>query len=155
MNLQFILGRAGTGKTHYCLSEITKELKKSPDGEPLVFLVPEQATLLAEMSLFFHSDIKGIMRAEILSFQRMTYRVLDEVGGSAKTHLGDLGKKMLIRRLLQKNQDRLKAFQLVADKPGFIENLDRIFEEFKNYIVTVDDLEKPMRDLTCQNKVKY
>ena len=155
MNLQFILGRAGTGKTHHCLNGITKELEKSPKGAPLIFLVPEQATLLAEMSLFSYSDIKGIMRAEILSFQRMTYRVLDEVGGSAKTHLGDLGKKMLIRRLLQKYKDRLKAFQLVADKPGFIENLDRTFEEFKSYMISVDDLKEVYEryELSKQSKI--
>ena len=63
MILQFILGRAGTGKTYYCLNEITEQLKKSPQGAPLILLVPEQATLLTEKTLLSFSDIKGIMRA--------------------------------------------------------------------------------------------
>ncbi|HHU69633.1 MAG TPA: helicase-exonuclease AddAB subunit AddB, partial [Thermoanaerobacterales bacterium] len=152
MILQFILGRAGTGKTYYCLNEITEQLKKSPQGAPLILLVPEQATLLTEKTLLSFSDIKGIMRAEVLSFQRMTYRVLNEVGGGAKAHIGDLGKKMLIRRLLQKHKDELKIFRWVADRPGFIENLDRTFTELKNYMISIENLQEAFDKLKLLGK---
>lgn len=152
MILQFILGRAGTGKTYYCLKEITEELKKSPQGAPLILLVPEQATLLTEKSLLSFSDIKGIMRADVLSFQRMTQRVLNEVGGGAKVHIGDLGKRMLIRRLLQKHKDELKFFRWVVERPGFIENLDCTFTELRNYMITTDKLQEAFSKLKLLGK---
>jgi len=42
--LRFILGRAGSGKSFTCLSEIAGELEAAPAGHPLILLVPEQAT---------------------------------------------------------------------------------------------------------------
>lgn len=48
MALQFVIGRAGSGKTGFCLEEIRKRLKDDPEGPPLVLLVPEQATFQAE-----------------------------------------------------------------------------------------------------------
>ncbi len=50
MGLHFILGRAGTGKTHACLEAIRKEAQHDPEGKPLVLLVPEQATLVTSVS---------------------------------------------------------------------------------------------------------
>jgi len=51
LGLRFILGRAGTGKTFQCLKEIYQQLDAAPEGPPLVFIVPEQATLQTERAL--------------------------------------------------------------------------------------------------------
>ena len=72
MPVRFILGRAGSGKTMTCLREIACLCQKEPLGEPLIFLVPDQATF----------KWKRISRplwrtaGEILSFRRLAYRVL-------------------------------------------------------------------------------
>ena len=44
MSVCFVLGRAGAGKTHYCLEGIRNQLLASAEGVPLILLVPEQAT---------------------------------------------------------------------------------------------------------------
>ena len=51
MQATFLLGPAGSGKTHGCLGEIRAELLKSPEGLPLVLLAPKQATFLLERQL--------------------------------------------------------------------------------------------------------
>ena len=45
VQIRFLLGPAGTGKSFRCLEEIRAELKRSPDGPPLLFIAPKQATL--------------------------------------------------------------------------------------------------------------
>ena len=55
MQARFLLGPAGSGKTHRCLSEVRAELLKSPEGLPLVLLAPKQATFQLERQLLDYS----------------------------------------------------------------------------------------------------
>ena len=48
MAVQFILGRSGTGKTSYCIGQIIEALL-APGEEPLILLVPEQASYQAKI----------------------------------------------------------------------------------------------------------
>jgi len=50
MSLRFIYGRAGSGKTRFCLEEIKSRIT-SKATHPLVLLVPEQFTFQAERDL--------------------------------------------------------------------------------------------------------
>lgn len=140
MTLRFILGRAGTGKTRFCLEEIVNKLKVSPEGEALILLVPEQATFQTERALLSASELKGIMRAEVLSFQRLAYRVLQEVGGMARIYIDELGKKMILRRFLERRKDKLRVFHWIARQPGFIDHLADVLKEFKNYRIPCEKL---------------
>lgn len=48
---RFLLGPAGSGKTHRCVAEARAELLRSPAGPPLIFLAPKQATFQIERQL--------------------------------------------------------------------------------------------------------
>ncbi|MHB1041486.1 MAG: helicase-exonuclease AddAB subunit AddB [Eubacteriales bacterium] len=140
MPLRFILGRAGAGKTYACLSEIAAELEAEPTGPPLIALVPEQASFQTERDLVAFSGGKGFMRAQVLSFRRMAFQVLREVGGAARAHIGELGKRMVLRRLLHKRQAELKVFRRPAARVGFADSLARALGEMKTYCIGPDDL---------------
>ncbi|MEW6274220.1 MAG: helicase-exonuclease AddAB subunit AddB [Bacillota bacterium] len=135
MSLRFILGRAGTGKTHRCREEISAALKESPEGPPLILLVPEQATLQTERALSAFLPGKGLLRAQVLSFRRLAWRVLQEAGGITRTHIGEPGKQMLLRKILVERQGQWRLFSRVADRPGFVQALSEIIRELKNYRV--------------------
>ncbi|MCL6478161.1 MAG: helicase-exonuclease AddAB subunit AddB, partial [Peptococcaceae bacterium] len=147
MSLRFILGRAGTGKTYTCLSEIARELKAAPQGHPLILLVPEQASFQAERDLLAASGGKGFIRAQVLSFRRLAYRVLREAGGAARAHIGDLGKRCVLRRILQTRRDKLKVFNSPAARIGFAGSLASAVGELKTYCIGPDDLAAPASDL--------
>lgn len=136
MSLQFILGRAGSGKTHTCWEEIRWELQQEEASPPLILLVPEQATFQDELALASTPGLGGIMRAQVLSFQRLAWRVLQEVGGSARVLLDDLGKRMALRGLLEQHKDKLQLFYRAADQPGFIDSLADALSELKAYCLT-------------------
>ncbi|ABZ85506.1 ATP-dependent nuclease subunit b [Heliomicrobium modesticaldum Ice1] len=147
MSLRFILGRAGTGKSRACLDEIAQELKGSPQGPPLLFLVPEQATFQTERALATMPGLGGTIRAQVFSFRRLAYRVLQEVGGSARIPIGDLGKRMILRNLLEKHKDELRLFHRSAGQPGFADALAGALSELKLYNIDATSLDR------CQTEV--
>ena len=76
MSARFVIGRAGVGKTHYCLTAVREKLIRSPlDGPRLILLVPEQASLQTEQALLAHDQLVISHRAEVLSFRRIAQRI--------------------------------------------------------------------------------
>ncbi len=142
MALRLILGRAGTGKTTRMLGEIVDRLRQDPAGSPLIYLVPEQATFQAEYALATTPGLGGTIRAQVLSFGRLAYRLLQEVGGAAKMPVDDLGKQMVLRMLLEKHRDQLQVFHRSALQPGFAEQLARMISECKWYGLSWEELEQ-------------
>lgn len=140
MTLRFILGRAGSGKTHTCLEGIRQALRAEPDGPPVIFLVPEQATFQMEYALATTSGLGGIMRAQVLSFRRLAHRVLLETGGAARVPIGELGKRMVLRELLTRHQDKLRIFAKSAGRSGFADTLARSVSEMKMYRISPVEL---------------
>ncbi|WP_438446216.1 helicase-exonuclease AddAB subunit AddB [Gorillibacterium sp. sgz5001074] len=141
MGIRYLIGRAGSGKSTRCLEELRERLLREPDGPPLVLLVPEQATFQAEFALVTTPGIHGLLRAQVLSFRRLAWRVMQETGGTAGTPIDDLGKKMLLHKLLHQHNGNLRMFRGAHEKMGFVENLHALFSELQRYRVGPSDLE--------------
>lgn len=142
MGFRFVCGRAGTGKSTLCLEEIRSELRLKPWGAPLILLVPEQATYQMEVTLADTPDLGGSLRAQVLSFRRLGWRVFSETGGGQKVLIGGIGKRMLLQRILLKHRTHLKAFARSAARPGMADLLAQAIGEFKTYRIASDDLRK-------------
>lgn len=140
MALRFIIGRAGCGKTHTCLEEIRQKLREHPDGNPLLFVVPEQATFQNEVALANTPGLNGAIRGQVVSFQRLAWHVLQEVGGAARPHIGDLGKRMIMRHILEEKKGQLQAFQRSVNQMGFVNCLADVFGEMKRYRISPEAL---------------
>ncbi|WP_019121297.1 helicase-exonuclease AddAB subunit AddB [Brevibacillus massiliensis] len=154
MAVRFILGRAGTGKTTEIMQQITERMKQQRDGTPLIYLVPEQATFQVERRLAAMPGLGGLIRAQVLSFRRLAYRILQEAGGMAKLPIDELGKQMVLRMLLEKHGEHLQLFHRAAQKPGFAEQLARMISECKRYGVTPEMLaEREWKNSTLSQKM--
>ncbi len=124
MALTFVLGRAGAGKTQYCLSAIRRLMQEDPAGPPLLMLVPEQATHQTERALLTGPDAPSVaFRASVLSFRRLALRVLDLTGGTGRPVLDGVGRHMLLASLVERRRSQLKAFRDSARRPGFVGRL--------------------------------
>lgn len=145
MAIRYILGRSGSGKTERCLDEIRHMLRQEPEGPPLILLVPEQATFQAEHALVSTPGLGGTIRAQVLSFRRLAFRVMQEAGGTARVHIDDSGKKMLLYDILHKYGEELRQFRATSEQTGFIDNLNRMYGEFRRYCITPDRLEQFIR----------
>ena len=135
MSLQFILGPPGSGKTTYCLHEIEAALSGE---EPLYYLVPEQFSLQSEKLLL--TNRAATTRVQVLSFNRLAYRLFALLGGPPGQALDDLGKHMLLRKVLLDIADNLVFYRRAADKQGFVDALASTITELNHYRISSEDL---------------
>ena len=155
MSLKIIYGRAGSGKTSYCLQEIKEGILGMHRGEyshPLVLLVPEQFTLQAERDLIRTLGTGGILDAEVLSFSRLAFRVFSQEGGITYPHIHPAGKSMIIFRTLEKRKEELRVFGKSADRQGFVNTLSALISELKRYGISPQILEEASKSLEAGSK---
>jgi ATP-dependent helicase/nuclease subunit B len=150
MSVRLLIGRAGSGKTTYNFNEIKNQLREKPDGDPIIYLVPDQMTFLSEYRLISGNEITGMIRAQVFSFTRLAWRVLQETGGISRQHLTSVGLNMLIRKIVEEKKADLKIFNKAADKNGFIEQMEQMLTEFKRYCVQPNEL-KMKREALSQS----
>ena len=81
--LDFIIGRAGTGKTHACLTAMKEKMEQEPLGPALILLLPEHMTYKVERQLAASMGTgQGFFRAYVFGFRRFARQVLMETGGA-------------------------------------------------------------------------
>ncbi|ALX48678.1 helicase-exonuclease AddAB subunit AddB [Lentibacillus amyloliquefaciens] len=139
MGIRFLLGRAGTGKSDWVLNDIQKKLADNPQGTPVFYIVPDQMTFQREYALF-QGDIKGSIRAQVLSFSRLAWRVLQETGGATKQFISSVGTQMMLRKIIAEKGSDWQVFQKALEKQGFLEQLESMITEFKRHCITPDML---------------
>jgi ATP-dependent helicase/nuclease subunit B len=157
---RFLLGPAGSGKTFRCLEEIRVALKKNPEGEPLIFLAPKQATFQLERQLLGWGErprepkqnsvsgssgasphqIQGFTRLHIFSFERLAQFIFDKLNVSPPKLLSDEGRVMVLRALLLQHEAELKLFRQSARRPGFAQQLSQLLRELQQHQFTPQKL---------------
>lgn len=157
MSLQFIMGPSGSGKSHYLYQKVTEESIKNPDKNYIV-LVPEQFTMQTQKDLVMASPRKGILNVDVLSFNRLAYRVFEETGGNDRIILDDVGKSFVIRKTAGDCEQHLRILGGNLKKPGFISEMKSIISEFSQYDIqtqTIDELlETAEEDSNFYHKLK-
>jgi len=89
MSLKFIYGRSGTGKTTYCFNQIRNLIK---EGKKVYIITPEQFSFTAEKNLMEICENGAVLNAEVISFERIAYRIINEIGGILNTSISDARK---------------------------------------------------------------
>jgi ATP-dependent helicase/nuclease subunit B len=134
MGLRLIFGRAGSGKSTYCITKMKEILQI--DGNKAILLVPEQFTLQAEKRLINLFNTGGILKNEVLSFKRMAHRVFSDVGGITYPRINNAGKSIIISKVIDENKNKFDFFAPIAKHKGFVNKLSSLITEFKRYNVT-------------------
>lgn len=133
MQARFLSGPAGSGKTFRCLAEIRESLRAAPDGPPLIFIAPKQATFQLERQLLADPSLQGYARLQILSFERLARFVFGKLNAAAPDLLSDEGRVMVLRALLLRHEDELKLFRGSARRAGFAQEASRLLAEFQQH----------------------
>ena len=136
MQARFLLGPAGSGKTFRCLAEVRAALANNPDGNPLVFLAPKQATFQLERQLLADDSLNGYTRLQIFSFERLAQFVLEKLNVAPPEQLNDEGRVMILRALLMRHERELKLFSKSARRPGFARQLSQLLGELQRHQFT-------------------
>lgn len=149
MGLRIIYGKSGSGKSEYIFNEINEKLK-SKEKNKIYIITPEQFSYAAEKKLM--QNKKSVLNAEVITFNRMAYRVMNEIGGVINTSLSKCGKAMLIYSILQSQKNKL-TFLNKND-----ENIDlslRSITELKKHGIKIEDLKNENENISDKNlKIK-
>ena len=141
MGLKIIYGRSGTGKSTYIYNEIDKKIRENNDKK-IYIITPEQFSFTAEQKLM--ENRKSIINAEVVTFDRLAYRVINEIGGIVNTNLSKCGKAMLIYSILQNQKNNLVFLNKSND------NVDlsmRMVTELKKHGVSIESLKDEQRKI--------
>lgn len=141
MSLQFIFGNSGFGKTTYIYEKIIKESMENPKQQ-YYCIVPEQFTLQTQKDFVLMHPRKGISNIDVVSFQRLAFHVLEEVGEGNRMILEETGKNMVLRKLSKEHEEELKILGRNLKKLGYISEVKSLISELIQYQVTPEMLEE-------------
>ena len=128
MALQLIFGGSGAGKSTFIYKKIIDESIKNPDKNYII-VVPEQYTMAIQKRVVELHPNKGILNIDVVSFQRLAFKVFEEVGGVNFPILDDTGKNLIIRRVLEQNKSKMCYFASNTSNTGFTEQMKSVISE--------------------------
>lgn len=155
MELNAYIGRAGTGKSKAIIEEIKEKMKQDPLGDPIVLIAPTQNTFQLEQAFVNDKTLNGSLRTEVLHFERLSYRVFQEVGGLMEQQLSKAGTEMMIYDIIQQHQSELRLYQSQIKYYGFSEKLYEQIQDFKKYAVSPQQLETYIAENNLQTRTKH
>lgn len=148
MAVRFILGRAGTGKTWMCVDEAVRALREG-GSEPLVLLVPEQATYQMERAVLGREGIEGYSRLRIMSFDRLRAMLCPHPAG--RSELSRLGRQLILQRIVEDSRDQLKLFRPEGDLSGLCGRLADFVTELYHADAQPADLVRFAEEIQKEN----
>lgn len=146
MSIRYVCGPSGSGKSTYIQQKLINESLSDP-GRKYLLIVPDQFTMQMQKRMIeLHPD-HAFSNIEILSFSRLSHRILEETGGD-KPVLDDTGKSLIIRHISEEVRPDLAVMSTRLDRMGFIHEVKSAISEFMQYGIDPDGL----HDLTEQIK---
>lgn len=143
--LQFVLGRAGSGKTEY-LRRLLADRSLSGFGGT-VMIVPEQYTFETEKAML---RLAGPVRGNaipVYSFTRLAEAVFRKEGGAVGRRLSDGGRRILMASAIEACQDRLEVYAAAAKSGRVTDVMLTAVNEMKMCGISPEELGHTARDL--------
>lgn len=101
------IGRAGSGKSEFCLNEM---LKKENKDKQIYIITPEQFSYTQEKKLLEKSK-KSILNIEVLSFNRLAYKIDLELGKNLNHNLTNARKSYDYKTSNRKKEKSINIFK--------------------------------------------
>ncbi len=139
MALQFYFGGSGAGKSRKLHEDIIEASQHEPKCNFLL-IVPDQFTMQTQMDLVLEHPNRSIMNIDVLSFGRLTHRILEEVGHADMPVLDDTGKSLILRKIAETEQQKLSVIGKHLHKIGYIHEVKSAISEFMQYGIGVREL---------------
>lgn len=139
MALKLILGNSGCGKTEYMYAQAVRQAEAHPRKNYLV-VVPEQFTMQTQRKLVDLSTNHAIMNIDVLSFQRLAYRVFDEMGIGNLQVLEETGKNLVLRKVAQEQEKNLTVLKGNMHRMGYIGEVKSLISELMQYNISPEQL---------------
>ncbi|MGL5439807.1 MAG: PD-(D/E)XK nuclease family protein [Filifactoraceae bacterium] len=117
-------------------SKIMEEVKTlSKDNKEIYLIVPEMFSYASEMQVMNFLNLKSMINIKVMSFQRLTETVLTKLGGIKRQRIDDVGKSLIIRKLISEEPESYKLYNGMIDKDGFYSKLISLVKELKSNLI--------------------
>ncbi len=154
MSLQFITGNSGSGKSAWLYSHVIEQALEHPQKN-FLFLVPEQFTMQTQKEFIDRHPAHSILNIDVLSFERLAYRVFDDLGMMDIAVLEETGKNLVLRNVALKKEENLQLLGGSIRKTGYISEIKSLLSELTQYHVAAGDLEQVRDGLGQKNALWY
>ena len=141
MSLRFCFGASGAGKSYHIYREIIERSIENPKKNFLI-VVPDQFTMQTQKELVTMHERGGIMNIDVLSFGRLSHRIMEEVGGEDIPVLDDTGKSLVLQRVALSIKEKLPVLGGHIHKQGYIHEVKSAISEFMQYGLGTEDVAK-------------
>lgn len=141
MALQLIFGGSGAGKSYMLFEHIIKESIEHPQRNYLV-IVPEQFTMQTQKELVMRHPYGGILNIDVLSFERLAYRIFQEVGANTRSMLEEIGKSFVLQKIGLDKEKELPFLGRNMKKSGYIYEMKSLISELAQYDIQLEDLDE-------------
>jgi len=139
MSYNFLYGSSGSGKTTRAFRDIIQASLNDPDGRFFV-LVPEQYSMMMQKRLLDMHPDHATENIDVLSFNRLAYRVFDELSIKNPVMMDDAGKSMILRRVAEEQGKNLSVWKDRFKKPGFVSTMTSMISELTQYGIRPEDI---------------
>ena len=153
MSLKLITGPSGCGKSWYVYKKIIDESLSSPETD-FIFIVPEQTSMQVQKELVRLHPRHSIMNIDVLSFNRLAYRVFEETGTASLPVIEDLGKTLILQKVIRDSLKDLGPYKKVFERPGAAEKMKSLISELMQYRVLPEDLTELAEDVSVSGNLK-
>lgn len=131
MAVRFLLGVAGSGKTHHCLAGLRAA---EAEARVAMYIVPEQFTYSADRELLEGSGLPGLRHTRVLSFSRLATWLEERSDEASPPTLDPAVRPMVLRAALARLEPgALGPLAPFRHRPGFLDELSRFVSEIRNH----------------------
>ena len=139
MSLRFYFGPSDRDNSKKLYEEIIARSMEQPKKNYLV-IVPDQFTMQTQKELVTMHERGGIMNIDVLSFGRLSHRILEEVGHKEIPVLDDTGKSLVLQKVAATLKDQLPTLGGHLHKQGYIHEVKSAISEFMQYGISTEDV---------------
>lgn len=154
MSLQFIIGRAGAGKSHLLYKNMI-EVSAKYQNKNFVAVVPEQYSMEAQKEILTMHPKKGSFNIEVTSLNRLAYTVFEEQGITGYKVMDDLGKTLVMRKILEDCKNDLVIYKDKTSMPGFADKMKMVVSELKQYGIDKDKIKGMNKEVEARPSLKH
>ncbi|MBE6948437.1 MAG: ATP-dependent nuclease subunit B [Ruminococcaceae bacterium] len=126
--VKLIIGRAGSGKTSAIINEIHDKGLSGDSG--MILIVPEQFSHDTERELSRICGAGANLYSEVLSFSRLSNRVLSETGGFGIKPMDQGGRLLLMSVAVNSVRHLLKTYRSTKARSELLNGLLMAWDEF-------------------------
>ncbi|MCR5461205.1 MAG: exodeoxyribonuclease V subunit gamma [Acetatifactor sp.] len=139
MALRFYFGPSDGKLSKFAYQDVIERSMNEPEQRFLV-IVPDQFTMQTQKELASMHPRGGILNIDVLSFGRLSHRVLEEVDCREIPVLDDTGKSLVLQKVQAQIADRLPVLGGYLHKQGYVHEVKSAISEFMQYGLSPKDV---------------